>query len=201
VMTSSAMPAALILLGYLLGSIPFGFLLVRRVAGVDLRDRGSGNLGAANVLRTAGSTAGVLVALADIGKGFAAVAVAERARLNPAMCTAVGVAAVVGHLYPAWLQFRGGKGVATACGAFWLLAPTATGVALLLFLATVRLTRYVSLGSLMATLVLGPAAYVSGAPRPVVIGAFLTGVLVVGRHRSNLARLRAGTERRLGQRA
>jgi glycerol-3-phosphate acyltransferase PlsY len=189
-----------IMLGYAIGSIPFAFLLARRLAGIDIRYAGSGNIGAANVLRTAGTRSGVLVAVLDILKGAVAVFLAERAGLGPAARSGVAVAAVVGHLYPAWLGFRGGKGVATACGVFVVLAPAATGIACLVFLAVVWATRYVSLGSITATLAVPPLAYLLKAPAPVVVAAFITAALIVERHRPNLARLRAGTERRLGER-
>jgi glycerol-3-phosphate acyltransferase PlsY len=139
------------------------------------------------------------VALLDIAKGAVAVMLAQWAGLDPAARTAVGVAAVVGHLHPAWLHFRGGKGVATACGAFAVLAPAATGIACAVFVAFVWITRYVSVGSMAAVAAVGPLAYVLAAPGPVVVGAVVTAILVIERHRSNLARLRAGTERRLGQ--
>lgn len=193
------MTILLLLLGYALGSVPFGLLLARHVAGVDIREAGSGNLGAANVQRIAGTRSGLLVALLDIAKGAVAVMLAQWAGLDPAARTAVGVAAVVGHLHPAWLHFRGGKGVATACGAFAVLAPAATGIACAVFVAFVWITRYVSVGSMAAVAAVGPLAYVLAAPGPVVVGAVVTAILVIERHRSNLARLRAGTERRLGQ--
>jgi glycerol-3-phosphate acyltransferase PlsY len=196
-----AMTSLFILLAYAIGSIPFAYLLARRVAGIDIRRAGSGNIGAANVFRTMGGRPGVVVALLDITKGALAVLLARRAGLGPTACAGVGVAAVVGHLYPAWLRFRGGKGVATACGAFGVLAPAATGIACCVFLAIVWATRYVSLGSIAATVTVGPVAYLLHAPAPTVIAALFTAMLVVERHRPNLVRLRAGTERRLGERA
>jgi acyl phosphate:glycerol-3-phosphate acyltransferase len=187
-------------IGYLLGSIPFAWLVVRRWQGIDLRSAGSGNLGAANVARTAGAAAGVLVALLDIGKGAASVVIAARITHDPAASAAAGFAAVLGHVYPVWMRFHGGKGAATACGAFAVLTPLAIGPALTVFLVTVWLTGYVSLASLAATFVLPPLAWAMGSPAPSVRAAVAAAILIVFRHRSNLSRLRTGTERRFGVR-
>jgi glycerol-3-phosphate acyltransferase PlsY len=185
-----------VLLGYFAGSVPFAFLLARR-AGVDVRVAGSGNVGAANVLRTAGPWRGILVMALDVGKGAAAVLVAN-ATSGAAVAALTGAAAIVGHIYPVWLRFHGGKGVAVAAGVFTVLAPAATAMAAALFLVTVWLTRYVSLGSVAATLALPPAAWLAGAPRAVVFVAAGAGALIVFRHRANLRRLLSGTERRMG---
>jgi glycerol-3-phosphate acyltransferase PlsY len=184
-------------IAYLLGSIPFALLLAR-AAGADLRSVGSGNLGAANVIRASGLRAGLFVALLDIAKGAASVAVAGRMTADPAAPALAGLAAVVGHIYPVWLRFRGGKGVATACGVFSILAPLAASAAMAVFAATVWITRYVSLGSLLATLVVPPVAFATGTSAPGVAAAVAAAALIVFRHRSNLVRLRAGTERRVG---
>jgi glycerol-3-phosphate acyltransferase PlsY len=114
---------------------------------------------------------------------------------------AIGTAAIVGHIYPVWLRFHGGKGVAVAAGVFGMLAPLATAVAALLFVLTVWATRYISLGSMAATLALPPAAWLIGSPAAVVVAASGSAGLILFRHRTNLRRLRAGTERRLGVRA
>jgi glycerol-3-phosphate acyltransferase PlsY len=187
-----------VVLGYVLGSIPFAHLLARR-RGIDLRRVGSGNVGAANVLRTRGTTAAVIVMLLDAVKGSCAVVIAERLTAGHATHVAAGLASIVGHVYPLWLGFRGGKGVATTAGVFAVLAPVALAVAGLVFIAAVWSTRYVSVGSIAAAMTL-PAAAFARAPRIVAVAALLAGVLVVERHRSNLARLMAGTERRLGER-
>jgi glycerol-3-phosphate acyltransferase PlsY len=189
-----------ILLGYLAGSVPFAFLLARR-AGIDVRVAGSGNVGAANVLRTTGPWRGVAVMALDVAKGAAAVSLAYLTAGGAVAAALTGAAAVVGHIYPVWLRFHGGKGVAVAAGVFAVLAPVATGVAGLLFLVTVGATRYVSLGSIAATLALPPVAWWAGAPRAVVAAAAGTGALILFRHRANLRRLYAGTERRMGGRA
>jgi glycerol-3-phosphate acyltransferase PlsY len=111
------------------------------------------------------------------------------------------LAAIVGHIYPVWLRFQGGKGVATACGVFSILTPVAVPPALAIFLVTVWLTKYISLASLLATLAVPPLAYVAGSPAPAVTAAFAAAVIILFRHRSNLTRLRTGTERRFGVRA
>ena len=185
---------------YLLGSIPFALLMTRRWSAADLRLVGSGNLGAANVMRTSGVTAGVLVALLDMAKGAASVWLADRFTTNAAAPAAAGVAAIVGHIYPVWLRFRGGKGVATACGAFSVLTPMAVAPALAIFLGTVWLTKYISFGSVLASLALPPLAYATGSPGADVAAAGAATALIIFRHRSNVARLRAGTERRMGAR-
>ena len=192
------MPLA-VLAAYAIGSIPFALLLARG-RGSDLRRFGSGNLGAANVLRTAGIKAGVLVAILDISKGALSVALAGRLTDNPAAPAAAGLAAIVGHIYPAWLRFRGGKGVATACGAFSVLTPLALPPAVAIFVVTVWATKYVSLGSVLATIALPPIAYATGRPTAVVLSASVASALIVFRHRSNLARVWTRTERRIGAR-
>ncbi len=186
-----------LLLGYLTGSVPFAFLLARP-AGVDLRVAGSGNVGAANVLRTAGARRAALVMILDVAKGVLAVAIAQFANAGSATIAATGAAAVLGHVYPVWLRFHGGKGVAVAVGVFAMLAPLATVIVIALFLLVVRVTRFISLGSVAATVALPPAAWLTGAPPIVVVTAMATASLIVFRHRGNISRLRAGTERRMG---
>jgi glycerol-3-phosphate acyltransferase PlsY len=186
-----------VLFGYLAGSVPFAFLLARR-AGIDVRVAGSGNVGAANVLRTTGAWRGFLVMALDVAKGAAAVILVQPAGGGPPVAALAGAAAIVGHIYPVWLRFHGGKGVAVAAGVFSVLSPIATGIAASLFLVTVWVTRYVSLGSIAATVALPPVAWWAGAPRAVVAAAAGTGALILFRHRANLRRLRCGTERRIG---
>jgi acyl phosphate:glycerol-3-phosphate acyltransferase len=190
-----------IVAAYLVGSVPFALLLSRRWGARDLRRIGSGNLGAANVLRASGVTAGVLVAMLDILKGAVSVMLAQRLSGDTAGSAAAGVAAIVGHVYPVWLRFRGGKGVATACGVFSVLTPLAVPPALAIFIATVWVTKYISLGSVMASIALPVIAYVSAAPPSIVAASCTASALIVLRHRTNLWRVRAGTERRLGVRA
>lgn len=185
--------------GYVAGSIPFAYLLTRG-HGIDLRRVGSGNVGASNVLRTSGVPAALAAMCLDALKGSAAVLAAQSFGSAPATIVAAGVASVIGHVYPVWLGFRGGKGVATAAGAFAMLAPAAVAIAVLVFLAAVLATRYVSAGSLAASVTLAAATPASGASTPVIAGAAVTALLIVLRHRANLQRLATGTERRLGQR-
>jgi glycerol-3-phosphate acyltransferase PlsY len=194
------MRIASILAAYLIGSIPFALLLARRWGARDLHQIGSGNIGAANVFRVSGATAGILVALLDVAKGAAGVLLAERLNGSSTVSSMAGVAAVVGHIYPVWLRFRGGKGVATSCGVFSMLAPGATLGACALFAGGLWLTRYVSLGSVAASLALPSLAWALGSPVPVVVAAAAVAVLVIFRHRSNLARVRLGIERRVGVR-
>ena len=187
--------------GYLLGSIPFAYLLGRRHRGIDLRVAGSGNVGAANLLRTTTKKIGVSAMALDMSKGIASVLVARQIEPGAAGATVAGMAAVLGHIYPVWLGFKGGKGVATTCGVFAVLAPQATAIAGVFFLATVWWTRYVSMGSVVASALLGPLAYLTGSPAITVIGALIVAAIVIERHRANLARVAAGVERRIGQRA
>jgi acyl phosphate:glycerol-3-phosphate acyltransferase len=197
-MTEALAPA---LLGYGMGSLPIAFLLTSRLKGIDLRRVGSGNVGAANVHRTAGLRFALLVVAIDLAKGAGSVLVAARLAAGPEAPVTAGVAAIVGHIYPVWLRFRGGKGVATACGVFALLAPAATALAATIFVITVWLSRYVSLGSVVATAVLPALAWALDSPRAVVVGGTLAALVIIPRHFANLARVADGTERRLGQRA
>ena len=189
------------LAGYLLGSIPFAFLVARRMAHVDVRLIGSGNVGAANVLRSTSATVAVTVVLLDLAKGSTAVWLAGQLGASGPLRAATGVAAVLGHVYPVWLRFRGGKGVAVSAGAFGVLAPAATAIALGIFMVVVWATRYVSLGSLMAALALPPLADALQMPVEVTYAAAAVAAIVVFRHRANLRRLINRTERRLGEHA
>ena len=185
--------------GYLAGSVPFAFLLARR-HGVDLRRSGSGNVGAANVLRTSGVPNAVVAMCLDVAKGIVAVLVAQRLSGGPATPVAGGLAAVVGHIYPVWLGFRGGKGVATTAGVFIVLAPIAVAIAGTAFALATWATRYVSVGSMTAAVTLAVAAAAADVSTAVAVGAAMAAVIIVHRHRGNLGRLFAGTERRVGER-
>jgi len=192
--------AALLVLAYLIGSVPFSFLVAKAFGVRDVRRVGSGNVGATNVLRSAGRPAGVLAFLLDAGKGAAAAVIASRLAPGEAwLPAAAAVAAVIGHMYPVWLRFEGGKGVATGLGAFVPLAPWAALAAVAAFAVVAPLSRYVSLGSIAGALALAALAFARDGVGPVAIAAAFTAVLVVFRHRSNLRRIFGGSERRLGQ--
>jgi glycerol-3-phosphate acyltransferase PlsY len=192
------MMTLVVVLAYAIGSVPFALLLARRWGAGDLRSIGSGNLGAANVMRASGATAGLLVAALDIAKGAVSVTLARHLSGQPGAPAAAGLAAIVGHVYPIWLRFRGGKGVATACGVFAVLTPSATVPALTIFVLTVWLTKYISLASVLASLALPPIAYWAGSSGPAVASACAASALIVFRHRSNLTRLHMGREHRFG---
>ena len=186
-------------LGVLAGSVPFSWVLHRLRTGGDLRTEGSGNPGATNLLRVAGIGWGLAGLALDAGKGAAAVLLASRAGGEPA-AVAAAVAAVFAHVFSPWLGGAGGKGVATAAGAFAVLAPFAFAVAAVVFLLVVATTRLVAAGSLAAAATLVIAAFVFGSDRLVAVAALVIAVLVAWRHRENFARMRAGIEPRLGSR-
>lgn len=191
---------------YLLGAIPFGYLIVKERTGVDVRSVGSGNVGATNVLRVAGKLPAVGVLLMDMAKGCFPVLLGRVMGAPPEILAGIAVAAVVGHVYPVFLGFRGGKGVATALGAFIALAPIATVTSAAVFILLVVWKRYVSLGSVVAVGTFPLWAYIFGrlgwmtmAWLPVSIAGVATAVVVLIRHRANLHRIHAGTESRIGE--
>jgi len=190
-----------VLAGYLIGSVSFAVLLVRRRTGKDIRAEGSGNAGATNVLRAHGKGLAIAVALLDVGKGAAAVWLARVFTADPRVAAAAGLAAVVGHVFPLFYGFRGGKGVATALGAFLALAPLASLACVGVFVVLVAATRYVSVGSVVALCLLPPAAgLLFHAAPPIVVAAAGAALLVLFKHLGNLKRLARGEERRLGDR-
>jgi glycerol-3-phosphate acyltransferase PlsY len=194
-------PPVLVIVAYLLGSISFAVLVVRAKTGRDIRSEGSGNAGATNVLRSYGKKLALLVAFADVAKGAVAVFLMRLVTADPRWAAAAGFAAILGHVFPLFYGFRGGKGVATAVGAFLALSPLALLVCLAVFLAIVATTRYVSLGSVVALALLPPVAGLFfHAPRAVVTVAGLTAILIVVKHLPNLKRLARGEERKLGRR-
>lgn len=191
------MREALVVLGaFLVGSIPFSFLIGRGF-GVDVRKVGSGNVGSTNVMREVGKTAGILAFVLDAGKGGAAVVLVHSVFSGDLLPPLGAAAAVLGHMFPPWLAFRGGKGVATGLGAFAPLAPMSAAAAVAAFVPVTVLTRYVSLGSLAGTATLVVSAFWL-CPRPVALAALFSGTLIFWRHRGNLGRLVKGTERSLG---
>mgnify|MGYP001619046584 CR=1 FL=1 len=198
------MPSASILIlavgaAYLLGSIPFSFLVARH-QGVDVRKAGSGNVGATNVMRTAGRTAGVVAFLLDSGKGVLAVLAARALGQGAPLEALAAVAAILGHLYPIWLHGKGGKGVATGAGPFLLLAPWPTLLALLAFALTLVTVRYVSVASMTGSAVMAVLTFGLGSPRPVAWAAAGVASLILWKHGSNVRRILKGTENRLGRR-
>ena len=189
------------LAAYLIGAIPVGFLVARVTGGTDIRRAGSGNIGATNVLRTLGIGPAVLTLVGDIVKGYLAVTAARSIGTEAWAAAAGAVAAVAGNCWPVFLAFRGGKGVATALGAFLALIPWAVAPAAGLWILVTALSRYVSLACIVACVSLPLGAALLGYPRYAVVAAAMTAVIIVWRHRENIVRLASGSERRLGERA
>lgn len=191
------MEIILILFGYLLGSVPTGFIL-GSMAGVDVRKAGSGNVGATNVARVAGKRQGILTLIGDTAKGVVPVILALQMGANLTTTVMAGAAAFVGHLYPVFLKFRGGKGVATALGVFVALAPVAALVLIVMFIAIALSSRIVSVGSI-ATAMAAPLILWLFSYPPIVVGmAVFIAAAITLRHRSNIQRLLNGTEPRFG---
>ena len=186
---------------YLIGAIPVGFLVARVAGGIDIRAKGSGTIGATNVLRTLGPVPAVLTLLGDVAKGYLAVRVAEVFGPEPAWGAAGALLAIVGNCWPVFLRFKGGKGVATALGAFLALTPAAIVPAALVWIVLVAAFRYVSLASILASVSLVPGAWSLGYAPTYVATAAIAAALIAWRHNENVKRLLSGTERRLGQRA
>jgi glycerol-3-phosphate acyltransferase PlsY len=193
---------------YLLGSIPTGFL-VAKAKGIDIRSVGSGNIGATNAMRVLGKPAGIFVLVVDCAKGWLA------AKLLPILaisffnrgdshlseiCILAGIFAVLGHNYTCWLKFKGGKGIATTAGVYLALAPIALGIAFAVFILTILVTRYVSVGSIVAAIALPTAVWIL-PPHNLLLGIVTTalGALAIYKHKSNIKRLMEGTESRLGK--
>ena len=195
---SVLVPALLLAGAYLLGAVPFGLLLTRRFAGVDVRQVGSGNIGATNVARAAGKGVGVLVLLLDAAKALLPVLLVQWLfPLDALLQAAVGVAAVVGHVFPIYLHFAGGKGVASGMGALLGLCPLAVVGGAVAFALCVLPTRVVSLGSLVGAAVTVVLSFALGYPLPHTLAAAAIAGLIVLRHRDNIARLLQRRERRL----
>jgi len=190
----TALLAAVI--AYLIGGVPFGYLLVRIQTGEDVRSKGSGNIGATNVLRTAGRAAAVATLVLDIAKGCVAVWLAGKLTHNSAAAMSLAALAVMaGHAYPVYLKFRGGKAVASFIGAFLVLTPVPLLAALALFVIVVAATRHISLGSIVAAGSLPLAVYlIQHPPGTVLIASLVAGLFIIYRHSANIQRLRAGTE-------
>lgn len=185
------------IVAYLLGSIPFGYLIVRGKSGADIRETGSGGTGATNVSRRIGRVAGVLTLLLDAAKGCVAVLIAKAVTGDDWMIAVAAIAALVGHIFPVWLGFRGGKGVATGVGIFLVLAPIALLCAGVVFVAIVVLTRYVSLGSITAAILIPVLVWLQFDSQSLLAAAVVAALLIVFAHRGNIQRLAAGTESRI----
>lgn len=181
------------LLAYMLGSIPFGYILVKASAGKDIRSYGSGNIGATNVFRQS-RLSGVLTLVLDAGKGYLAVLLAGWLGGDMEWQAAAAVCAIIGHVFTIWLRFKGGKGVATAFGAYVALSPLALLTTLGVFILILLLTRYISAASIGATALFPIWAYVYGEPAPLLLGAIAGGVLIIVMHHQNVRRLLSGTE-------
>ena len=190
------MPALAVLAAYLVGGIPFGYLLVKWTTGADVRASGSGNIGATNVLRTTGRAAGIATLLLDIAKGILAVWLAGRLTGGSEhWMAAAAVAVMLGHIYPVFLRFKGGKAVASFVGAYLYLTPLALLAAIVVFLGTVVWTRHISAGSIVAAATFPLAVWIiAHPPLTVVAASIVSGALVIWRHKENIARLREGSE-------
>jgi len=210
------LPAAVVVLAYLIGSIPFSYLVVKLVAGKDVREHGSHNVGATNVARTAGKLPGIMALLLDVAKGYAAVAITRMIVMRvewpfdagvlpwqsrEMWIALAGLIAVIAHMFPVWLRFHGGKGVATATGVFLALDPIVVAGALLVFAIVLLASRYVSLASILsaASIPLFFRYLSRDAPFWHIVISIGIAIAVILKHHSNIARLVQGTERKLGR--
>jgi acyl phosphate:glycerol-3-phosphate acyltransferase len=191
------MEAIIAIFSYLIGSIPAGYI-VGRLAGLDVRKSGSGNIGATNVARVAGKGRGLLTLLADSAKGFIPAIIAQQMAFDHTAVALIATAAFLGHLYPVFLRFQGGKGVATAFGVLLALAPMATLVSLAVFTAVILSSRTVSLSSIAAAIAAPIALWFLSYPLPLIVMSALFAVMIILRHRENIRRLLSGTEPRFG---
>jgi len=185
---------ALLLIAYLVGAIPTAYLITKAVKGVDIRALGSGNPGATNVFRSVGRGAGIITLIADMAKGYAPVWLAQRYFAGMWVPVAAGLAAVIGHTWPVFLRFKGGKGVATSAGVFLALLPFSTVLALLAFAVGFGISKHVSIGSLCGAIVLPGAAFWRHGPSPEAWLAVALALLILFRHVPNIKRLARGEE-------
>jgi glycerol-3-phosphate acyltransferase PlsY len=185
-------------IAYLLGAIPFGYLLVKMKTGADVRGSGSGNIGATNVLRTTGRAAGIATLLLDIGKGYLAVWIAGRlTEMSPLWMSAAALAVMLGHAFPVFLGFRGGKAVASFVGAFLCLTPLALAVVTVVFVGVVIWTRYISLASIVGAVTFPLAVWLMMMPPlSILVASVVACCFIIYRHSSNIERLRQGSENR-----
>src|SRR5579863_5614937 len=192
------MPLASLVIAYFLGAIPFGFLLVKLRTGADVRASGSGNIGATNVLRTAGRVAGLVTLLLDVAKGYAAVWIAGTLTAkDPRWMSLAALAVIGGHAFPVFLKFKGGKAVAAFAGAFLCLAPLAMAAEFIVFVVVVARTRMISLGSIIGAVTFPLAVWLIQKPEmPVLLASILAGGLVIYKHSTNIQRIRSDSENR-----
>jgi glycerol-3-phosphate acyltransferase PlsY len=190
----------LVAAAYLLGAIPFGLLIARLQKGIDIRDHGSGNIGTSNVLRTLGKRAALLTLVGDLMKGYLPVLVGSLLGVSQPWLVLAGAAAVIGHNWPIYIRFRGGKGVATSFGAALGIMPAPAGLTLLVYLLVAAIARYTSLAALASSASLLFWVHLLGASRPQVLFSVFAALLIYLRHRENIQRLILGTERKIGQR-
>jgi acyl phosphate:glycerol-3-phosphate acyltransferase len=191
------MGALAVVAAYLIGGIPFGLIVVKLMTGADVREAGSGNIGATNVLRTTGPGAAILTLLLDAAKAWFAVWLADRLSGGSELWMSfAALAALAGHAWPVWLKFKGGKAVASFVGAYAFLTPLPLLAVVLLFVLVVAWTRYLSLGSIVAAGLFPIGCWMILHPGwPVLVSAVGAAAIVIHRHRSNIARIRAGEER------
>ena len=188
---------------YLLGAIPFGVIVGKKMRGIDIRDFGSGNIGFSNVLRTLGFWPGLIVMIGDTGKGLLAVMLCRWLGMNDYMIVAGGMFSLLGHSFSVFLHFQGGRAVATSLGVMIGLAPAIAGIAFLLWVTLVAVTRYISISSLVAAVSVPSMMFLWKAqhvPAPYKAVAVMAATLIVVKHRSNIKRLLSGTETKVGQR-
>ncbi len=189
----------ILIIAYLLGSLPFGYILTRLMHGTDIRDYGSGNIGATNVLRVYGWRSALPVFILDLAKGLVAVLLARAVADVPGIYLTAGFLAMFGHSFPIYLKFRGGKAVATSIGVLLALSGWVTLIVIACFLAIVYFTRYVSLGSITSMLILPLIFWVLGFGTFYMLFGLATAILVIVRHHENIGRLLKGTESKLGR--
>ena len=199
----AAQYAAVLALAYLVGSVPWGYILLRWRRGVDIREYGSGSTGMANVLRTGGGKMAGLVFALDVGKGILTVVLAKVVIDTTAGEVAAGLLALVGHNWPVFLQFRGGRGILTGLGGLWIMAPIGAAVATSAFLIITLFSRYVSVGNISGVIIGGFTVLALGLAgiysSTYILYVSFGGVIIIWQHRANIQRIRQGTERRLGQ--
>ncbi len=187
---------ALVVFAYLIGSIPVGVVL-GKMKGVDPRKTGSGNIGATNVMRAGGKVLGIVTLLADTAKGFIPVAVAGALGAGELVISSVGLAVFLGHVFPVFLRFRGGKGVATALGVYIAVRPSVILAAFIIFVIVFMIWRYVSLASIIGAVIVPIGLYIVKAPCTFVVMAGIIGLIAIIRHKDNISRLIKGTENKL----